>query len=140
STMTTEAWDEYYKPNLTWNHAWGAAPANIIPRRLMGVQPLEPGFKLFSVNPQPNGLENLELEIPTIRGTIACKLISDTNEWSLDLSVPGNTEALVMLPVDFAAVQVNGEEVSAEPSYFKSGMARSQIRLKSGDYQIHAKR
>ena len=29
STMTLEAWDAKYKPNLTWNHAWGAAPANI---------------------------------------------------------------------------------------------------------------
>ena len=55
STMTTEAWDEYFKPNLTWNHAWGAAPANIIPRRLAGIMPIEPGFKTFSVNPQPEG-------------------------------------------------------------------------------------
>ncbi|HZH73080.1 MAG TPA: alpha-L-rhamnosidase C-terminal domain-containing protein, partial [Mariniphaga sp.] len=136
STMTTEAWDEYYKPNLTWNHAWGAAPANIIPRRLMGVQPLEPGFKLFSVNPQPNGLENLELEIPTIRGTIACKLVSNNNEWNLELSVPGNSEALVVLPAEPSVINVNGEVVKAEPSEVNFGQVRSQIRLKSGDYQI----
>ena len=28
----------------SWNHAWGAAPANIIPRYLVGVRPLTAGF------------------------------------------------------------------------------------------------
>ena len=42
STISLEAWDNKYKPNQDWNHAWGAAPANIIPRRLMGVEPLRP--------------------------------------------------------------------------------------------------
>lgn len=32
STMTLEAWNISDKPNLDWNHAWGAVPANIIPR------------------------------------------------------------------------------------------------------------
>lgn len=45
STISLEAWDDKYKPNQDWNHAWGAAPANIIPRRLMGVVPTEPGFR-----------------------------------------------------------------------------------------------
>ena len=32
STITTEAWANIYKPNHDWNHAWGAAAANIIVR------------------------------------------------------------------------------------------------------------
>ena len=36
-TLTTEAWDGIYKPNLDWNHAWGAAAGNLIVRRLLGV-------------------------------------------------------------------------------------------------------
>ena len=35
STITMEAWDDKYKPNQDWNHAWGAVPANIIPRYLV---------------------------------------------------------------------------------------------------------
>ena len=34
STISLEAWDNKYKPNQDWNHAWGAAPANIIPAKL----------------------------------------------------------------------------------------------------------
>lgn len=53
ATIAHEAWDPVFKPNEDWNHAWGAAPANIIPRWLMGVRPLDPGFAKFLVNPQP---------------------------------------------------------------------------------------
>ncbi len=49
STVTLEAWDLKYKGNLDWNHAWGAAPANIIPRWLMGIRPLEPGKTTISL-------------------------------------------------------------------------------------------
>ena len=53
STMTWEAWDSSVKPNLTWNHAWGAAPANIISRYVLGIRPLEPGFAKILVAPNP---------------------------------------------------------------------------------------
>ena len=32
ATMTMEAWSLKAKPNQDWNHAWGAAPLNIIAR------------------------------------------------------------------------------------------------------------
>ena len=70
STISLEAWDDKYKPNQDWNHAWGAAPANIIPRRLMGVVPTEPGFSRIEIRPQPAGLEKASLRIPTIRGDV----------------------------------------------------------------------
>lgn len=34
STVTMEAWSLKAKPNQDWNHAWGAAPANLLPRYL----------------------------------------------------------------------------------------------------------
>ena len=52
STITLEAWDIMYKPNLDWNHAWGAVPVNIIPRYVMGVRPLEAGFGKTLIRPQ----------------------------------------------------------------------------------------
>src|SRR3546814_19626828 len=56
STITMEAWDNKYKPNQDWNHARGAVPANIITRKLMGVEPLEPGWVVFRVRPQIGSL------------------------------------------------------------------------------------
>lgn len=43
ATISMEAWGNKFKPNQDWNHAWGAAPANIIPFNLVGVYPLTPG-------------------------------------------------------------------------------------------------
>jgi hypothetical protein len=70
STVALEAWDISLKPNLDWNHAWGAAPANIIPRRLCGVRPSKPGFEEFIFDPQPGDLEFFKSTHPTPQGSI----------------------------------------------------------------------
>src|SRR5205814_6290826 len=70
TTMTLEAWDNRYKPNQDWNHAWGAAPANILPRKLMGVEPEEAGFRKVRIRPRPGSLEWARLDLPTIRGPV----------------------------------------------------------------------
>ncbi len=70
STIALEAWDMRYKPNADWNHAWGAAPANIIPRYLWGIQPKTPGFEVVTIKPQMSNLKNSSIKVPTIRGEI----------------------------------------------------------------------
>ncbi len=99
STISLEAWDNKYKPNQDWNHAWGAAPANIIPRKLMGIEPLEPGFSKIQIKPQPASLEHAEIKCPTIRGDV---LVSFQNKpqqsFLLNVTIPANTTAEVYLP------------------------------------------
>lgn len=70
STITMEAWGDEFKPNQDWNHAWGAAPANIIPRRLCGIRPLKPGFAEFIVEPKPGDLEFFRFRHPTLWGAV----------------------------------------------------------------------
>ncbi len=99
STITTEAWDWKYKNNLDWNHAWGAAPANIIPRYLMGIRPLEPGFSKVLIQPQPGGLEFAKIRIPTIRGEIISQVETQKDKFMiLDVEIPEKTTARVELP------------------------------------------
>ncbi len=57
TTITWEAWDQRYKPNQDWNHAWGAAPANLLPRFVLGAQPLTPGWTTATIRPSPGNLE-----------------------------------------------------------------------------------
>ena len=54
ATITWEAWDQKYKPNQDWNHAWGAAPANLLPRYVLGAQPLDSGMEQ-SADPTASG-------------------------------------------------------------------------------------
>jgi hypothetical protein len=98
STITTEAWDAKYKKNLTWNHAWGSAPANLIPRKLMGVEPLEPGFGRIRIAPQPASLESAALKMPTIPGTVLVAYRRDGKTIHLDVTIPANTRAEVHVP------------------------------------------
>ena len=69
-TITTEAWDLLYKPNLDWNHAWGAAPANIVARGLLGIRPTAPGFAAYEVKPRLGGVARATYRYPTPRGAI----------------------------------------------------------------------
>lgn len=115
TTITLEAWDNKYKPNQDWNHAWGAAPANVIPRLLMGVEPLEPGFRKIRIRPQPGGLERASLELPTVRGTVHVSFRSTPERFTLNVQVPANSTARVYLPRlgPSAAVTVDGARRSA---------------------------
>lgn len=99
TTLATEAWDQKYKPNQDWNHAWGAAPANLIPRFIMGVEPTEPGFRTLRVRPQPGGLESASLDLPTVRGTVRVAFDNHPgNPFALTIHLPANTRAEVWLP------------------------------------------
>jgi hypothetical protein len=98
STMTTEAWDEFYKPNLTWNHAWGSAPANIVARKIAGIEPAAPGFARIAIRPQLSGLEHGDLKMPTPRGAVRVAWKSDGDALSFEVTVPANTSAEIVLP------------------------------------------
>ncbi len=114
TTISLEAWDNKYKPNQDWNHAWGAAPANIIPMRLMGVQPLTAGFGVVRIKPQIADLEWAELRYPTIRGEIALS-IESREHFTMELSIPANMEAEVWIPAtQKGTVLLNGERVKAK--------------------------
>lgn len=99
STITMEAWDDKYKPNQDWNHAWGAAPANLIPRKLMGIEPEQPGFKKIKIKPQPSKLEYAEITHPTILGNVYVKFKNKENQsFELCVDIPVNSSADIYMP------------------------------------------
>ena len=111
STMTLEAWDPIFKPNLDWNHAWGAAPLNMITRRIMGVMPAEPGAKRFIVSPQPGGLKSIEGNVPFISG-ICSFIYRDTEQETVyKMGLPQRTDGLfrIKLPSGTKKILVNGK-------------------------------
>jgi hypothetical protein len=114
STMTLEAWDAKAKPNLTWNHAWGAAPANIIARYVLGVRPLEPGYAKILIAPQPGPLKWMQGKVPTPLGPVKVSWQGDASR--LEVEVPPGASARVVLPVRHspAKVSLNGKSVEVK--------------------------
>ncbi|MEX0331999.1 MAG: family 78 glycoside hydrolase catalytic domain [Puniceicoccaceae bacterium] len=99
TTITLEAWDNRFKPNQDWNHAWGAAPANIIPRNLMGIQPLTPGFEQILIAPQPGSLKWAEITKPTIRGPVSVRFENHPgSSFQLEIETPANTVSRLLIP------------------------------------------
>jgi alpha-L-rhamnosidase len=115
STMALEAWDIKYKNNLDWNHAWGAAPANIIPRFLLGVRPLDPGFSKILINPQPGKLESVNGVVPTPLGPVTVNIENEEGKpFELRVEIPEDAEAKIVIPNEFAGaakVLINGKSV-----------------------------
>ncbi|UMB61770.1 hypothetical protein MHL31_06090 [Lutibacter sp. A80] len=123
STITLEAWDMKYKPNADWNHAWGAAPANIIPRYLWGIQPKTPGYAVAIIQPQLGNLKTSSIIVPTIRGQIKASYVSkDDKTQKYIIDIPANMEVEFVVNLS-SKVKVNNEFKSNQLGviYLKTG-------------------
>ncbi len=99
STVTTEAWDMKYKGNIGWSHAWSSSPAHIIPRKLLGIEPLEPGFGKVGIHPRTGNLRYAKGKLPTIRGPIEVAVTNELSKpYQVAITLPANVTANVMLP------------------------------------------
>ncbi|MDP5228876.1 MAG: sulfatase-like hydrolase/transferase [Cellulophaga sp.] len=129
STITLEAWDLKYKNNLDWNHAWGAVPANIIPRGLWGIQPKTPGFGVATIKPQMSNLKTSTIEVPTIKGTIkGTYTYKNPRLQVFEIEIPANMVAeFVMETPAGKELMHNGQKVAS---------AFGSIRLSPGIHEI----
>jgi hypothetical protein len=133
STITMEAWGAKYKPNLDWNHAWGAAPANVVARYVLGVRPAAPGFAKAVIAPQPGALAQIEGTVPTIRGPVHVRFESDP--LVLTVTIPANMTADLALPpttaecaplLDGTAAKVT--MIGAQPWIQSAGSGEHSVR------------
>jgi len=123
STLAMEAWDPSQKPNLDWNHAWGTAPANVIPRKLIGIMPLVPGYGKFMIKPQVGTLTNGSYTLPTVKGAVKVAFESHRGQsLVITADIPAATFAKVYLPA-FAS---SGDEILVDNA------ARNGVR--EGDF------
>lgn len=120
TTITWEAWDQKFKPNQDWNHAWGAAPANLLPRFVLGVQVSAPGWKEAIIEPHSGGLSFASGTVPTTLGPIDVSWKQEKN-FRLAVNLPAGMTARLRLPaaVGSHGVWLNGRQV---PARFEQGV------------------
>ncbi|MFG0265659.1 MAG: family 78 glycoside hydrolase catalytic domain [Rhodopirellula sp. JB055] len=113
TTITWEAWEMKYKPNQDWNHAWGAAPANLLPRHVLGIQPVRPGWEHIVVRPCIGDLKFARGKVPTKQGPIQVDW-NRGSSFKLSIDLPEGITANLDLPEldDVQSVSVNGSPVS----------------------------
>ena len=115
------AWFENWIPKLgrSKSHAWGAGPTALLSEKVLGVQPITPGWKKFSIKPNLGDLEWCKGIVPSIAGEITVelkKLIKDNIEKGLQIKavIPKRTSAEIHVPVQPSknfSIEVNNQEI-----------------------------
>ena len=137
STISMEAWDKVYKPNLDLNHAWGAAPANLIVRKLMGVEPIEAGASIVHIKPQLGHLQFAQLTTSLIRGKISIDYLLKGQAAIYQIKIPTGISAQLelKLPHDNARLWIDGKLTNQ-----KALDGKYQVdKLESGNHLVELK-
>ena len=129
STITLEAWDMKYKVNADWNHAWGAAPANIIPRGMWGIRPLEAGFDKVEIKPRMGNLSSSSIEVPTIKGIIKAEFNKRGNRFTqYTIELPANMAGELSLELSAQDVVThNGNPVNLQFNTIRLFPGKNQV-------------
>jgi alpha-L-rhamnosidase len=89
-----ESWGGNW-PTRSYCHAWSAAPAYALPVYVLGVQPIDPAFKTFKVEPYLGDLTYARGIMPTPGGEIDVNVEKKDGEVVLTVIVPKDTTALI---------------------------------------------
>jgi hypothetical protein len=141
TTITLEAWDTKFKSNQDWNHAWGAAPANLLPRKLLGIEPLAPGWTRLQIYPRLGNLKWAEARTPTPYGPVFARAEAGA-EFHLAVTIPTNTNATIFLPAGSAnSVTESGKPltVSGPIKLVRWERGRAVLEVTAGNYSFAAR-
>jgi alpha-L-rhamnosidase len=135
TTITLEAWDNKYKSNQDWNHAWGAAPANILPRKVLGVEPIEPGWACLRIYPRLGNLKWAEGRIPTPHGAVTVRAEAG-KEYHVEVTIPAGATAMVCIP----AGSLEAMTVPRPAKALTLTNGRAILDVPAGSYKFTAKK
>jgi hypothetical protein len=87
----------------------------LLPRFVLGAQPLAPGWKRALIRPHPGPLTKADGKVPTPLGSISIECKS-ADKFKLTLALPPGMNAHVEIPAprDSNGVLVNGKSASAK--------------------------
>lgn len=125
TTFWEAYWPEKDRKTRSHCHAWSAAPTYFLPREILGVKPLEPGYARVRIAPHPCDLRWAHGRVPTPRGVVECRWEQDTQKFRLDLRLPPGTPGRIELP--FAGT-VCVEEGEAQPLEGPEGETHLECR------------
>ncbi|MCL1786394.1 MAG: hypothetical protein FWG38_00290 [Defluviitaleaceae bacterium] len=87
-------------------HAWGSLMLHELPRKFLGVTPLEPGYKKICIRPMGMFIGGITGTVPTPFGDVSVAWRTDNGKFAIKINTP--VPALVVLP-DGATYEVIGD-------------------------------
>lgn len=119
----------------TNNHAWSGGGLTILAQYVCGLEPVEPGWKVFRVKPQLGYLDYAETGNLTVAGEVLVKIQKNKDGMDIHLEVPEGSTAILCLPDSFESVLVNGQ--MRKPDSSEEGLC--SFSLQGGVYEVGAK-
>ncbi len=116
----------YKSGHGTYNHAWSGGGLIILSKHIAGIEPIEPKFKRFAVEPNLATLNFVESVVPTQFGNIEMKAEKCGKELRISLLVPEETTAEVRLPKGYLSLTCGTE-------------TGTTITLAAGSHEVIAK-
>jgi hypothetical protein len=92
----------------SYNHGWTGGPLALMVEYLAGIAPTSPGFGTYQIKPQMGTLQRINVAVPTVKGEIKADLARESGQFTLKLTSPKGTKAIVSLPVR-GVVKINGQ-------------------------------
>lgn len=131
ATTIWERWNSYTLENgfgpvemNSFNHYAYGACVEWIYRVVLGIEPLEPGFGRVRLRPQPGpGVEWAAGHYRSLQGLIGVSWRNREGAFELNLTIPVNTTASVVLPGRAAEAEWNGRtvKIAGEPAGIEVG-------------------
>ncbi|PWK79824.1 alpha-L-rhamnosidase-like protein [Mucilaginibacter oryzae] len=84
----------------TTNHAWSGGALTLLSQYLCGIAPLEPGYKLFQIVPNPGAVKIGSATVQSVRGVIKTSFENSAAGFNMTVLVPPGTEAVIGVPAD----------------------------------------
>lgn len=148
ATTIWERWDGYVtgrgfqSPSMnSFNHYSIGAVGEWMYKIILGINPSDehPGFKHFTIKPQPGGsLTWAKGSYKSINGLISSEWRKDKGQLKLNVEIPVNTSATIILPVDRnAMIKFNSNSLPNEMINRNHNVANeTAIELGSGKYSF----
>ncbi|MCX7796362.1 MAG: glycoside hydrolase family 78 protein [bacterium] len=112
ATTCWETFIGFMKDRLTRSHchAWSSAPGYFLPAYILGVRPLEPGFKKVLIQPNLCELSWAKGTVPTPHGVIEISFREENNFIDVSLKLPEGISTEIV-PPSGKKIMVNGKEL-----------------------------
>ncbi|HEU5265388.1 MAG TPA: alpha-L-rhamnosidase C-terminal domain-containing protein, partial [Jatrophihabitans sp.] len=103
--FTGTFWEELQYDGSLWNgahdslaHGWSSGPTYQATQYILGVQPVEPGYRTWTVAPRPSGLRWAKGTVPTPYGPITVSWRSSRSGFDLTVHAPAGTSGTITIP------------------------------------------
>ena len=130
----------------TINHSWSGGALTVLAQYLCGVAPVEPGYKLFQIKPNPGYMDTASATVSSVAGEIKTSFSNKQHQLIIYASVPATTAAVLSVPANFDKVTVNRKVVWKNGKYTRQAQAQlSQdgylnFKVTSGEWELVATR